>query len=304
MTAKPWESFSLDSQLAKQLISSQFRQFDRENLTLTLLGVGWDNVCFLTQDNIVFRFPRREIAVTLLLNEINLLPALKQHISIPIPELIYIGTPTNDYPWPFAGYKLLSGETADQCSLTRNERLAYVGKLAKFMAELHSVNTTDLQMPLDLMGRLDPQIRLPKIEEYLDKIDELKFLDTKALRKFSRHFKLQRPIAVNCLVHGDLYARHILIDSQKYFSGVIDWGDAHSGDAASDLALAHSFLPPESHAEFKSHYGVIDDDIWELAKFRAICSSATISVYGHDIKDEKLFKEGLQGLLFINETLV
>ena len=47
-----------------------------------------------------------------------------------------------------------------------------------------------------------------------------------------------------CWVHGDLYARHLLLDETRLPSGVIDWGDVHLGDPALDLSVAISFLPP------------------------------------------------------------
>ncbi|MGC1854677.1 MAG: phosphotransferase [Candidatus Aquirickettsiella sp.] len=305
MTTKPWESSRIDLQLAKQLISSQFPQVDCSSLTL--LGDGWDNISFCTHDDVVFRFPRREFSVTLLLNEINLLPFIQNKISLPIPLPLYVGSPTDEYPWPFAGYKLLSGQTSDRLSLTRNDRKAYVRTIATFLAELHHIDTADMQTrgaPLDLIGRVDIQVRLPKIQEYLDKIDELELFNTETLRQYALNFKLNKPVEFNCFVHGDLYSRHLLIDSQKNISGIIDWGDIHIGNAAVDLALAHSFLPPESLSEFKDIYGVIDDETWRLSKFRAIYNSVRDVVYGHDIKDNKLVEEGLKGLGFINETLI
>jgi aminoglycoside phosphotransferase (APT) family kinase protein len=303
MTAKPWESDNIDPQLANQLISSQFSELDCTSLTL--LGTGWDNVSFTTNDGIVFRFPRRQFSVDLLLNEISLLPYIQKYISLPVPLPTFIGSPTPEYPWPFAGYKLLSGETADRYALTREERHAFVKPIAIFLKELHHININELQArgaPFDSLGRVDISVRLPKILDYLNKIDEIKCFDTHSLREFAINFKLNTKIDFNCFVHGDLYARHILIKDRKNISGIIDWGDTHIGNAAVDIALIHSFLPQESHNEFRSIYGVIDDTTWNLAKFRALYSSATITVYGHDIQDQELLAEGLQGLSFINET--
>ena len=53
-----------------------------------------------------------------------------------------------------------------------------------------------------------------------------------------------------CWVHGDLYARHLLLDDHKKLCGVIDWGDVHLGDRALDLSIAYSFLPAEARLCF------------------------------------------------------
>ncbi len=46
------------------------------------------------------------------------------------------------------------------------------------------------------------------------------------------------PAVSPCLMHGDLYARHLLLDESFQLSRVIDWGDLHAGDGAVDLAVA------------------------------------------------------------------
>src|SRR6185369_13241452 len=68
------------------------------------------------------------------------------------------------------------------------------------------------------------------------------------------------------LVHGDLYVRHVLLGDDRKAGGVIDWGDLHRGDAALDLAIAHTVLPVSSHAAFRDAYGAIGDDTWAVAR--------------------------------------
>ena len=47
------------------------------------IGTGWDNSAYLINSSLVFRFPRRAIAVPLMGTEINLLPWLA-----PIKDLV------------------------------------------------------------------------------------------------------------------------------------------------------------------------------------------------------------------------
>jgi aminoglycoside phosphotransferase (APT) family kinase protein len=95
-----------------------------------------------------------------------------------------------------------------------------------------------------------------------------------------------------CWVHGDLYARHVLVDEHYRFSGVIDWGDVHLGDPALDLSIAFSFLPARARAAFRAAYGMIDDATWDRARFRALHYGAVLTPYGADIGDEAIRAAG------------
>jgi aminoglycoside phosphotransferase (APT) family kinase protein len=92
--------------------------------------------------------------------------------------------------------------------------------------------------------------------------------------------------------HGDLYARHVLIDDHRRVCGIIDWGDMHVGDPALDLSIAHSFLPPSAHEAFRAAYGPIDDATWSRARYRAIFIGATLAHYGRQIGDAAIGDAG------------
>jgi aminoglycoside phosphotransferase (APT) family kinase protein len=104
-------------------------------------------------------------------------------------------------------------------------------------------------------------------------------------------------------VHGDLYARHVLLDTAHRLCGIIDWGDVHLGDPALDIMAAHSMLPARAHGEFIRAYGGVDDDTWLRAKYRAVYHCALVAHFGMQIHDAALRDAGLTGLRFIRETL-
>ena len=85
------------------------------------------------------------------------------------------------------------------------------------------------------------------------------------------------------LVHGDCGARHLLLTSAGELGGVIDWGDLHLGDAATDLALVHSFLPRTQHARFLAYYGPVDPLRWAAARFRALFVDLAVLLWAHDV---------------------
>lgn len=234
----------VNEELAKHLIVSQFPQFEQAHVRR--IGQGWDNAAFLVEEHLVFRFPQRAIAAPLMERENRLLPLLAPSLPLPIPAPRYIGVPQPGYRWPFAGYEILLGVTACTREPNESERETLAQDLARFLRALHDVDPQlllDAGLPQDLIGRLDPT-RL--------KIDEE---------------PLEGP---RCIVHGDLYARHLLLDSDKRLSGVIDWGDLHYGHAAVDLMAVHQLIPPRYHGAFLEIYGPVDEKSWFFARARAL----------------------------------
>jgi aminoglycoside phosphotransferase (APT) family kinase protein len=252
----------VDEALAKRLIVSQFPQF--EHAHVRRIGTGWDNAAYLVEEHLVFRFPQRELAAPLMERENKLLPLLAPSVTTPIPTPRYIGMPQNDYPWSFAGYEILLGVTACTRVPNDDERRVLAHDLGRFLRELHDVDATRLLeagLPQDLFAKLDPT-RLKLDEEPLD--------------------------GARCVVHGDLYARHVLLDSSKRLSGVIDWGDLHFGHAAVDLMVVHQLIPPRHHDAFFEAYGAVDNRSWRFARARAEYHLAFVEEYCKVIDDAAL----------------
>jgi aminoglycoside phosphotransferase (APT) family kinase protein len=241
---KPWEpEIQVDAQLARRLIATQFPQL--EAAPVRPIGSGWDNAAYLVEEHLVFRFPQRAIAAPLMPKELAALPHIAPQVPLPVPRPIYAGAPSSDYPWHFGGYEILLGVTACARELSDADRRVLAGDLGRFLRALHDVDPQPLReagLPHDTIGKLDPT-RL--------KVDEPPLEG--ALR----------------VVHGDLYARHLLLDQRNRLSGVIDWGDVHYGHPAVDLAAIHMIVPARFHDEFFTAYGLVDERVWRFARYRA-----------------------------------
>jgi aminoglycoside phosphotransferase (APT) family kinase protein len=99
-------------------------------------------------------------------------------------------------------------------------------------------------------------------------------------------------------VHGDLYARHLLVDAQHTVTGVLDWGDVHLGDPAIELTIVFTILPPEARATFRETYGHIDEATWDRARFRAFHYGVALLLYGRSEGDEAITKVGWNALSY------
>src|SRR5581483_10291103 len=82
----PWMAEQVVSlELARALVERQFPQL--KPAVVEPLGIGWDNTAYRIKGDYVFRFPRRQIAVDLIVAESRLLPwvAPQLPVSIPVP---------------------------------------------------------------------------------------------------------------------------------------------------------------------------------------------------------------------------
>ncbi len=295
---KAWEAEQVvDPDVALILIQKQFPELHPE--TIRLFGVGWDNTAYLINDTYVFRFPRRQIAVPLLEAERIVLPMLDQ-LPLLIPHPRWAGKPTPDYQWPFLGYCLLPGKTACRAALYKSERMELAVPLAQFLAALHAVPVSSI-MQQALGGYTLEKLNGPKlIAAIVKNLAELVFVglieSSQPYHELLESFEDVRAEQKSKLVHGDLYARHLLVDEDNRLCGVIDWGDIHIGDPAVDLSVAHSFLPKESHDLFRKTYGDISEKTWQLARLRALYSSVLLAVFGYHSGDEVIKHEGLRAL--------
>ena len=146
----------VDEATARALIREQFPRVDSSSIEA--IGFGYDNTAFLVGDAFVFRFPRRAIAVALMEREMAVLPKIAPLVPVAIPVPILQGRAGGTYPWPFAGYKLLTGSTASSLSLSDSECEGIAPPLGTFLQRLHSVDVRDAvgeALPGDLIGRLD-----------------------------------------------------------------------------------------------------------------------------------------------------
>ena len=304
---REWEAtIELTERQAALLIEQQFPHL--APVQMSALGAGWDNAAFLVNKHFVFRFPRREVAAGLLEREARILPLLAPHLPLRIPLPEYVGIPTAEYPWVFAGYALLPGRTACQFSCSGQDRLELASALAHFLAALHHIPISPATIewaPRDEIKRADVRTRAPRVKErILLNHAGLDACDLQALINLVDELAATLPFTGEpCWVHGDLYARNLVLTSPTQLAGVIDWGDVHIGDPALDLSIAWSFLPPPARQEFRKAYGPIDDATWNRARFRAIHYGALLVEYGTDTADEAIREAGEYALAVARQEI-
>lgn len=308
---KPWNAeFDAPEELVRELIDGQFPEFKHQ--PLTLIGEGWDNSAWQVGDDWVFRIPRRQLGADLVATEAAVVPAIVDRLTVPVSCPLRVGQPTDSYPWPFAGYRLISGVELCEAAPPADRRLRLAEELGAFLKSLHSIPAsegTKLGAPPDTIGRLDIERRAVQATEQLSRAVELELIDRPELwvRLLERLIPECESPGASCLVHGDLYSRHVIVKSQKpsddhdaRVAGIIDWGDVHVGEPAADLACAWSLFDRNGRRRLLECYGEVAPSALALARFRAIGHSVICAVYGREAKIpalEKASKDALHWLL-------
>lgn len=292
--SSPWTpEIDVPESLARNLLDQQFPEFADQ--PLTVLGEGWDNIAWKVGTDWVFRFPRRQLGADLIASEIAVMPHIASRLTTPVAWPRRHGRPNAEYPWPFAGYHLINGVELCEAAPAADQRLALAAKLGEFLRSLHSITADEakqLGAPLDTYGRLDVERCRNQATEHLHQAAAAGIIGspdrwTKLLRQLVPRC---RPARTACLVHSDLYSRHIIVEcnsqsadtdrEQTTMSGIIDWGDVHAGDPAADLACSWSLFDSSGRQRLLESYGNVPTETLMLARVRALAHSSICAVYG------------------------
>jgi aminoglycoside phosphotransferase (APT) family kinase protein len=290
----------VDAERARAMISARFPELRAERVER--LGQGWDNAAYLVDGAAVFRFPQRGVAAPLIATEIAVLPMLAPVLPVAIPTPRWVGEPDETYPWRFAGYPLLRGTPVDMARPDDAALAALAPQLGRFLRALHDVDTGPVVaagLPPDLIGRLDSPKRIPQVRERLVTLTARGVVRDDDAASLLDGFIADAPDGPPSrlvVLHGDLYARHLLVDERGSLAGVIDWGDVHLGDPAIDLSVVHEVVPASAHDAFFAVYGAVDERTWRRARWRAIHHAVLVAEYGTAIGDAALAEGGLSGL--------
>jgi aminoglycoside phosphotransferase (APT) family kinase protein len=290
-----WDSeIEVGEELARALIAEQFPHLQVSSVRR--VGEGWDNTVWADDDEIVFRFPRRAIAVPGIEREIAILPELASQLPAPIPNAAYAGAPSLRFPWPWFGSRLINGVEIAVADLDADQRGQLAAELGQFLGRLHDLRPSiATSLAIDPMGRADMRARIPRTRTALRQVASLWDGNGGADDVLTAASNL-RPDADPVIVHGDLNLRHALVSSSGGLAGVIDWGDMCRAPRSVDLPIYWSLFDSEARAAFRAAYGPLTDVTLARARVLALYFDATLAVYANDKGMDDLRREALDGL--------
>jgi aminoglycoside phosphotransferase (APT) family kinase protein len=297
----PWTAdHAIEPALAVALIRAQCE--GAPDAPLELVGRGWD-VDVYRMGDLAFRFPRRKLGITTVENEMKVLPRLAPLLPIAVPVPLHVGHATPEFPAPFYGHRFIEGITADRAGIELLTRKGLARPVAEFLRALHALDATALSVEPDTLRRDMRTVAdrtVPQLERLERRALPARLSDclARARTMLSEPPANASPGTPDHVIHGDFYARHLLLDPEGALAGVLDWGDVCHGDRAVDLAVAYTFLPPDARSEFWTAYGDLDDETRSRARHIGLCRHAiSLLAYALDVEDQDLVEEASYALV-------
>ena len=272
---------------------------------------GWDNVAVIINDELLFRFPRKqEYAMRIPLEKelCTLLSCSLHEIEVPQYHLLYRNdadaVPLCSY------YTLIHGEplkTDIVIKLEDKELKTIILQLATFLAILHSIplkQGTTLGFSVEKTLTYWKELQT-KLNQYVT--NSLTSLQKSSLNRLFENFFtcINTSTFQNTIIHADFTHHHILFNKQnKNISGVIDFGDAQIGDPAFDFAgLFYDFGREFTTSVYEQYSTLISHDdpllIHRITSFYQYSPLLHNIIYNFETKNELDFISGIEQLKVI-----
>jgi len=260
--------------LVSRLLAERYPQW--ADLPITPVpSAGTDNALYRLGDDMVVRLPRIDWAIGQAEKERQWLPRLSPWLPLDIPVQLAVGEPGAGYPWPWAVYRWLEGESATF------ERLADPRKaatdLARFIEALHRIDTTGGPLAAEHHLRGAPlAMRDAQTREALAALKEMMDTDM-ATQVWESALEAPEWDREPVWFHGDLLSGNLLIE-QGNLKAVIDFSGLGVGDPACDLMIAWGLFSGESRETFRAALGV-DDATWARGRGQALSQAVIFIPY-------------------------
>ncbi|MEI6701728.1 MAG: aminoglycoside phosphotransferase family protein, partial [Actinomycetota bacterium] len=243
----PSAEIPITLELVHQLLMDQHP--DLAHLPMTVVAEGWDNLIVRLGSDLLGRFPRRHVAVDLILKEQTWLPLLEGRLPLPIPTPTHIGSVSKRFPYPWSITSYFPGHIASQAAPLDETVVAQ--QLGAFLGALH--HQAPNSAPPSEFGRGTPlSERAWRDDGYLATLRG--HVDTTNLEAVLQRGRdaatWQGP---PLWIHGDLHPANLIADKGT-LGAVIDFGDLTAGDPATDLAGLWMLLPESQHHVFWNAY--------------------------------------------------
>lgn len=250
----------------KLLIESQFPEF--KNFEIHKIETsGHDNNSYHLGDDFSLRLPSAEAYSTQVIKEHRYLEILQKSISTPITHPLFLGKPSELFPYHFSINKWIDGESVTKDNIQDKNKFAI--ELAQFLIDLQTCYIKDGILP-----GTHNFYRGASLSIYHDET----LLAIKECKLFNRNKCLDIWMKANetefggvpVWIHGDFEVGNILVKN-GHLSAVIDFGNMAIGDPACDYVIAWTYFDKESRKIFFDKLSLDDNTInrakaWALWK--------------------------------------
>jgi aminoglycoside phosphotransferase (APT) family kinase protein len=269
------DELDIDEQLVRQLLKAQF--LDWANLPLARVrSAGTDNAIFRLGPELAVRLPRIVWAVGQVETEYHWLPKVAPHLPLAIPTLLAMGEPGEGYPWRWAVYRWLEGESASTAPLA--DPCEAASELAHFLMALQKLDPS--RGPPARRG-VPPAVQDTETRAAIAELLNLGVYDAAsaraAMEAWEEALRVPEWGREPVWVHGDMLPGNLLVRNGR-LSAVIDFAGMGLGDPACDLMIAWGLFSGESREVFRRELGV-DDATWARGRGWALSQALVFVPY-------------------------
>lgn len=273
------DEVAIDADLVERLLVSQFPEW-ADLPVEPVQSWGTDNAIYRLGGDMVMRLPRRERTSARLEKELRWLPRLAPSLPVAVPLPLAEGKPADGYPFPWAVYRWLPGDTANAEQIGDPNQFA--ADLAQFIVALQRVDSDGGPTPgqhnffrgVPLAARDDAT--RAAIDMLGDSID-----GRAATTAWEAALRAPQWLGRGVWIHGDLDASNLVVERGR-LRAVIDFGGLGVGDPACDVMVAWKVLPAEARGGFRAALS-IDEATWTRARGWAL-SQAMIALSSYTLE--------------------
>ena len=246
--------------LVEGLVAEQFPQW-RELPVTPVARQGWDNRTFRLGEQLSVRLPSADGYVAAVEKENRWLPALAEHLPLPVPTPVAAGRPSPDYPFPWSVRHWLDGDTLSDATEVDRTRLAT--DLGAFLTTLRRVPARGPVGGRHSFYRgCHPSAYGDEVERALERLGDT--VDTAACRAVWAAAVTSAWPAAPVWFHGDIAVGNLLTRGGR-LAAVIDFGTSGVGDPACDVVIAWTRFSGASRTAFRRTLGV-DQRTWSRGR--------------------------------------
>lgn len=253
------DEVDIDEALVRRLVAEQFPAW-ADLPVEPVTSSGTDNAMFRLGDELAVRMPRIGGAARSVTAEQKWVPWLAPHLPVAVPAPVGIGTPTDDFRYPWTVCQWLPGVNPT----VHETKPELATDLAAFVRQLRDVDPAGAPAGgrgVPLASRDEPTRAAIAASEGL--------VDTAAVTAvWDDALRIPPWTGPPTWAHGDLSPGNLLVRDGR-LTAVIDWSGAGVGDPTVDLVVAWNLLPAADRPVFRAALGV-DDDTWRRGRAWAL----------------------------------
>jgi aminoglycoside phosphotransferase (APT) family kinase protein len=257
--------------LVRRLIAGRFPRWAGLPVQ-PVLPRGTDNSNYRLGHDKVVRLPRREVNVGSLERELEWLPVFASSSPVSIPEPLGRGEPAEGFPFPWAVFRWVKGETVSVDEIS--DPWATAARLAEFVLALRRLDA----------ATAPPGLRRGPLRRFDGATRE-------AVAKLARRYDAEALMQIwdeaiaapewdgpPTWCHCDLDLRN-LVFADGSLSGVLDFGGVGAGDPASDATVARKALPSAARDAFLSAIGADETTVARARGWTVFQGAMALSYY-------------------------